>query len=79
MALQSTIIITGANGALGYKTALEICKAYPGKYHLVLTARNISDANTRKATEFLRQLSSAPAFSWFLIDLSSLSNIKLFT
>jgi NAD(P)-dependent dehydrogenase (short-subunit alcohol dehydrogenase family) len=78
MAPTSTIIITGANGALGSKTALEICKAYPGKYHLVLTACNVSDANILAATTKLRRLSPIPSFSWSTVELTSLNNAKLF-
>jgi NAD(P)-dependent dehydrogenase (short-subunit alcohol dehydrogenase family) len=79
MAPHSTILITGANGALGSKTAQAIAKAHPGEYHFLLLARNISDLNTVKATTELYQISPTPSFSWESLDLSSLQEMRLFT
>jgi len=70
---KGTILITGANGALGSKAALSIAKEYPGHY-LLLTARNPSDINSQTASKALTDVDAD--FAWLELDLASFASVK---
>ena len=72
----STILITGGNGSLGTATAVAITKSQPGKHHLVLTARGLTDAPTTQTSSTLSSMGAS--FEFQLLDLSSLENVRAF-
>jgi mannan polymerase II complex ANP1 subunit len=72
----STILITGGNGSLGSAIAVAITKSQPGKYHLVLTARSLTDVPTTQTSSTLSSLGAS--FEFQLLDLSSLENVRAF-
>jgi NAD(P)-dependent dehydrogenase (short-subunit alcohol dehydrogenase family) len=76
MAPSSTIIITGGTGALGSTVARSLETAYPGRFHLVLTCRNTTDARAVAVSEFLKSKDSS--FALEELDLSDLSDVKAF-
>jgi NAD(P)-dependent dehydrogenase (short-subunit alcohol dehydrogenase family) len=76
MATPSTIIITGGTGSLGSSLARAIETSYPGRFHLLLTCRNTSDAHAESISSSLK--SQNAQFSLEELDLSDLENVKLF-
>jgi len=72
----NTILITGGNGSLGSAIAVAITKSQPGKHHLVLTARSLTDAPTIQTSSTLSSLGAS--FEFQLLDLSSLENVRSF-
>ncbi|ETN41059.1 uncharacterized protein HMPREF1541_02994 [Cyphellophora europaea CBS 101466] len=77
MPQQSSVIITGASGALGSRIALKLAALFPGQYYLVLAARNTSNQSTEQLSS---QLQAAGAlFTWEKLDLSSLAAVNDFT
>ncbi|RFU36209.1 hypothetical protein B7463_g87, partial [Scytalidium lignicola] len=77
MAPTRTIILTGGNGSLGSKIACCLAKDYPGLYHIVLTARNITSESARQASDELRLHTFA--FSWETLDLASFQSVNNLT
>lgn len=75
---KGTIILTGANGSLGFWVAYNLLRSYPS-YFAILTVRNDSpkDDNTSKLREMASTVKSAQ-FSIEAVDLASLSNVRLF-
>jgi NAD(P)-dependent dehydrogenase (short-subunit alcohol dehydrogenase family) len=73
----STILITGGNGSLGSAIAVAITKSQPGKYHLLLTARSLTDAPTTQTSSTLSSLGAS--FEFQTLDLSSLENVRAFS
>lgn len=66
-----TVLVTGANGAIGKAIARQIA-ALPG-YRVVLVCR--SEAKARAAAESIRAATGNPAVDWLIADLSRKSEI----
>jgi len=73
---KSTIVITGGNGVLGSAVAVEIDKLQQGKYHMILTARSLTDPRTIQISSTLKALGSS--FEFQVLDLSSLGDVRAF-
>ncbi|KUJ21620.1 NAD(P)-binding protein [Mollisia scopiformis] len=73
---KSSIFITGGNGSLGSAIALQIARFRPKKYHLILTARKITDPRTINVSSTLKTLNAS--FEFQTLDLSSLDSIRSF-
>lgn len=74
MSPSGTIIITAGNGTLGSLTALSLVKNYPDTYHLLLTARNLSDESVVATSAKLDEANAS--FSWLALDLLSFSSVR---
>lgn len=75
---RGTVVLTGANGALGRASVKAFLETYPS-YFLVLTVRNISapDPNTTKLRAIVESFKSANV-SIESLDLSSLLEVRAF-
>lgn len=73
---SSSVIITGAAGALGGKIALKLAEADPKQYHLMLAARNTTNESANELSAQL--LTAGVTFTWEKLDLSSLDAVNNF-
>ncbi len=69
--MAGSVILFGANSSLGLHAVEHLLKKYPG-YTAILTAKNISDDNSRRLREIISQHPDANA-SIHQLNLSSLS------
>jgi NAD(P)-dependent dehydrogenase (short-subunit alcohol dehydrogenase family) len=76
MATNSTIIITGGTGDLGSAIARSLATHYPGRFHMILTCCSTTIARAVSISNFLN--SQNAAFSFELLDLSDLGDVKVF-
>lgn len=74
---KSTILVTGGNGSLGSAIASHIARSQPGKHHLILTARKLTDPRTISTSSLLKSLNTS--FEFEILDLSSLDDVHSFT
>lgn len=75
--LNGTVIITGANGALGSKIALKIARQQPF-VHLLLTARDVWSKSVADMSEEIRSLGPR-SFEIAKLDLASFRSVRKFT
>jgi mannan polymerase II complex ANP1 subunit len=73
---KSSILITGGNGSLGSAVALQLARSQPERYHLILTARKLTDSRTISTISALKDLNTS--FEFQILDLSSLDNVHSF-
>jgi WW domain-containing oxidoreductase len=76
--LKGTIILTGANGSMGYWVAYNLLQSYPS-YFAIFTVRDDSskDENTKKLQKMASEVKSAQ-FSIEVVDLASRSDVRSF-
>ncbi|KAG6853194.1 hypothetical protein C0991_006183 [Blastosporella zonata] len=76
---DGTVILTGANGTLGFAFVAAALKDYPN-HHFILTVRNdkASDKNTAKLYALLSQFPDA-RYTIHSLDLASLTSVAIFS
>jgi mannan polymerase II complex ANP1 subunit len=74
--LNGTVVITGANGSLGSKIALQIARQHPF-VHLLLTARDVWSKSVADVSEEIRSLGPR-SFEIAKLDLASFHSIRKF-
>lgn len=74
---RSTVLITGGSGSLGSAIALDLTRAEPDRYHLILTCRNLNSPHVTKLSSELKSLEGS--FEFQILDLTSLPSISAFS
>src|SRR5579862_3629813 len=75
---KTSVLLTGANGCLGTRTALQIASQHPTSYHLLLAAQNPADEFSRKLCDALDALGNGVTYSLLSLKLGDLAKVREF-
>jgi NAD(P)-dependent dehydrogenase (short-subunit alcohol dehydrogenase family) len=78
MKLKTSVLLTGANGCLGTRTALQIASQHPTSHHLLLAVRDPADEFSGKLCEALDTLGNGVTYSLLSLKLGDLAKVREF-